>query len=162
MNNYGTYPPPQQEAQGYDEQSRAFGLGGGQGGEGGERGLKASLAGAAAGGFLGHEMKGGAVADIGGAIIGAIAANAFEKHHEKKKAEKKMRRVYDDGYVNGESRDIGYGDEYESSEVVEDEYYQDRPRHHHHHHHDYDGDRYDDYQEKASFRQEDFYDNRRY
>ncbi|MCJ1223703.1 hypothetical protein MMC12_000346 [Toensbergia leucococca] len=48
-----------------------------------ERGLGASLVGAAGGGFLGHEVGGGALGTIGGMIAGAVSANMAEKEWEK-------------------------------------------------------------------------------
>lgn len=57
---------------------------GGPGGAGeGERGLGATLIGAAGGGFLGHEVGGGALATIGGMIAGAVGANKLEGRRER-------------------------------------------------------------------------------
>lgn len=39
--------------------------------------------GAAGGGLLGHEIGGGSLGTIGGALVGAIGANALEKRHER-------------------------------------------------------------------------------
>lgn len=39
--------------------------------------------GAAGGGLLGHEIGGGAIGTLGGALAGAIGANALEKRHER-------------------------------------------------------------------------------
>jgi hypothetical protein len=55
----------------------------------GERGLGANLAGLAAGGFLGNKLgRGGAIGTIGGAVVGAIAAQAAERQYAKRKEEK--------------------------------------------------------------------------
>lgn len=41
--------------------------------------------GAAGGGLLGHEIGGGSLGTLGGALAGAIGANALEKRHERHK-----------------------------------------------------------------------------
>lgn len=67
----------------------------------GERGLGANLAGLAAGGFLGNKFgKGGAISTLGGAVVGAIAAQAAERQYAKRKEEKVfVRRSMGDPYV---------------------------------------------------------------
>ncbi|KAJ5736377.1 uncharacterized protein N7483_001502 [Penicillium malachiteum] len=45
-------------------------------GQGDERGLGSTLIGGAGGAYVGHQMGGGALATAGGAVIGAIGANA--------------------------------------------------------------------------------------
>lgn len=45
----------------------------------GERGLGSTLLGGTAGGFLGHKMAGGALGTVGGAVVGAVGANAANK-----------------------------------------------------------------------------------
>lgn len=118
----------------------------------GERGLGATVLGGAGGAFLGHKMEGGALGTIGGLAIGAIAANAFEHHHEKKKEERREERSYDAGYERGErrgsgSRSRGIDDDYyyRHDDRYEDDEEDYRPRHHHHHHHhDRDEDYYRD------------------
>jgi hypothetical protein len=169
------YPPPQSSSA-YGQDDRSFLPQ--ASGSNGERGLGASLVGAGAGAFLGHEIKGGAVADIGGAIIGAIAANAFEKHEKKKRARRDAenycgRRDHDVGSRSrGLDDDDGYGHEREREREYDDEY--PAPRHHHHHHHHHHRDEYDDardgygrdgrnsgyYDEKADLRSEEFYGRR--
>ncbi|MCJ1429973.1 hypothetical protein MMC29_007888 [Sticta canariensis] len=47
------------------------------------KGIGATLVGAAGGGLLGHEIGGGALGTLGGALAGAIGANALEKRHER-------------------------------------------------------------------------------
>ncbi|KAI9696744.1 MAG: hypothetical protein M1836_005106 [Candelina mexicana] len=64
----------------YDDRGHSGGPPGGAGE--GERGLGATLVGAAGGGFLGHELGGGALGTIGGAIAGVVGANALEKKHK--------------------------------------------------------------------------------
>ncbi|KAF7191766.1 hypothetical protein HII31_06811 [Pseudocercospora fuligena] len=168
---YGAGPQQQQQPM---QQSENKGLGDffsnqqHQGGmqQEGERGIGATVLGGAGGAFLGHEMGHGKLATLGGLAIGAIAANAFEHHHEKKKHEREEMRAYDSGYVNGEerrSRSRGIDDEYEEndrySDCREDERYYDdeeeRPRHHHHHHHERDYD--DSYVDDREYQVEDYY-----
>lgn len=48
-----------------------------------EKGLVSTLAGAAGGGYLGHELGGGAIGTVGGLLAGAIGARELEKRHEK-------------------------------------------------------------------------------
>lgn len=68
----------------YADADRGHGPPGSEGPDGGkERGLGATLVGASGGGFLGHELGGGALGTIGGAIAGAIGANMLEKRHHK-------------------------------------------------------------------------------
>ncbi|KAI9831488.1 MAG: hypothetical protein M1826_003378 [Phylliscum demangeonii] len=54
-----------------------------------ERKFGAAALGAAGGGFLGHELGGGAIATIGGAIAGAIGVEMLEKHHLRRKGERR-------------------------------------------------------------------------
>lgn len=68
----------------YADADRGQGPPGSEGPDGGkDRGLGATLVGAGGGGFLGHELGGGALGTIGGAIAGAIGANMLEKRHHK-------------------------------------------------------------------------------
>jgi len=65
----------------------------------GERGLGATLLGGAAGAFLGEQTDKGALGTVGGAVVGAIAATAGEKHLDKlkesKDRKKNARRMYE-------------------------------------------------------------------
>ncbi|KAF2216625.1 hypothetical protein CERZMDRAFT_104813 [Cercospora zeae-maydis SCOH1-5] len=67
----------------------------------GERGLATNILGGAGGAFLGHKFgKGGAIGTIGGALVGAIAAQAAERHYAKRKEEKVYaKRSADDPYA---------------------------------------------------------------
>ncbi|KAF7189183.1 hypothetical protein HII31_09605 [Pseudocercospora fuligena] len=66
----------------------------------GERGMGAQLLGGAAGALLGHKFADGALGTVGGAVLGAIASGAAERHYEKRKEEKVYkRRSLDDGYA---------------------------------------------------------------
>ncbi|KXT04596.1 hypothetical protein AC578_8681 [Pseudocercospora eumusae] len=66
----------------------------------GERGMGAQLLGGAAGALLGHKFADGALGTVGGAVLGAIASGAAERHYEKRKGEKVYkRRSLDDGYA---------------------------------------------------------------
>ena len=85
--SYGQGPPTGPGA--YADADRGYsgqgppGSEGPGGAAGGERGLGATIAGASGGGFLGHELGGGPLATIGGAIAGAIGANMLEKRHHR-------------------------------------------------------------------------------
>jgi len=72
----------------------------------GERGLGATLLGGAAGAFLGEQTDKGALGTVGGAVVGAIAATAGEKHLDKLKEakgrEKDARRRYEEGERSSE------------------------------------------------------------
>ncbi|WPG97756.1 Hypothetical protein R9X50_00053700 [Acrodontium crateriforme] len=59
----------------------------------GERGLASAILGAAAGAFLGHKAGKGALGTLSGLAVGAIGANAIEKHVEKQQEEKDRGRV---------------------------------------------------------------------
>lgn len=139
----------------------------GQPGAEGERGIGAAVLGGGAGAFLGHEMGHGKMATLGGLAVGAIAAEVFEHHHKKKKAEHRLEHAYDSAYVNGETRSRGLEDEsyYRDRESCEDdersEY--EPPRHHHRHHHHDDDDGYGDrYVERDDYSYQDDYSSRRY
>lgn len=70
------------------------------GGSEGERGVGAKLLGGAAGALLGHKFADGALGTVGGAVLGAIASGAAERHYEKRKGEKVYkRRSLDDSYT---------------------------------------------------------------
>lgn len=68
--------------------------------------LIAGVIGAGAGGFLGNKFAGGKIGTIGGALLGGIAAEEWEKHREKKKHEKELEGPYryDDGRRRSRSR----------------------------------------------------------
>lgn len=161
---YGQPPP-------YDE--RSFGAPEQQG-HSKERGLGATVLGGAGGAFLGHEMGHGKMATLGGLAVGAIAANAFEHHHEKKKRERQREHAYERGYERGETRSIddrgdrsyrSYDDRDDRSDfsradgrsIDDREYDYEPPRHHHHHRHrDSDYSRRDDYDDYS--RRDDYSD----
>ncbi|GIZ46304.1 hypothetical protein CKM354_000943300 [Cercospora kikuchii] len=67
----------------------------------GERGLATNILGGAGGAFLGHKLgRGGAIGTIGGALVGAIAAQAAERQYAKRKEEKVyVKRSVDDPYA---------------------------------------------------------------
>lgn len=46
--------------------------------------MASGLLGAAGGGVLGHEVGGGGIGTVLGAVAGAVGANMFEKHEQKK------------------------------------------------------------------------------
>lgn len=81
--------PPHQQSYGAPSGPGAYADPGHQGGPGpggageGEKGLGATLIGSAGGGFLGHQLGGGALGTIGGMIAGAVGANVLENKHEK-------------------------------------------------------------------------------
>ncbi|KAI9831802.1 MAG: hypothetical protein M1819_004699 [Sarea resinae] len=81
------HPPQQQPPYGQDYRGGEYGAlptgAPGPDGKEGERGLGATLVGSAAGGFLGHEVGGGALGTLGGIIAGAVGANALEHRHDK-------------------------------------------------------------------------------
>lgn len=76
----------------------------------GKRGLGAALLGGAAGAILGNEAGRGALGTLGGIAVGAIGANALEKHFEQRKEGRDMeaRRRYQGSYEAGGS-DPYYG-----------------------------------------------------
>lgn len=134
-----------------------------QPGQEGERGLGATVLGGGAGAFLGHKAlkNHGMIGTIGGLVLGAIAANAYEYHEKEKKEHQREERAFDSGYEDGREKDRGIEDGYYDGDRTsyEDDYYEDRPRHHHHHpEHDYDVD-YDDGESyhQDDYRQEDYY-----
>ncbi|KAJ5263591.1 hypothetical protein N7478_011196 [Penicillium angulare] len=61
----------------------------------GERGLGSTLMGGAAGGYVGHQMGGG-MATAGGAVLGALGANAvshgIENHHQNQQAQQQQQQ----------------------------------------------------------------------
>ncbi|KAK5699270.1 hypothetical protein LTR17_023401 [Elasticomyces elasticus] len=130
----------------------------------GDRGIGSSLAGAGAGAFLGHEMKGGIVADIGGAIMGAIAGNSLGKHekekHERRRGERRGKCGRDRGIDDNRSEDDSYGQysDGQSGRRGGDEYNGYRGGD------EYRGNGYrrDEYEETGDFRKEDFYDRGRW
>ncbi|KAF2719273.1 hypothetical protein K431DRAFT_286866 [Polychaeton citri CBS 116435] len=90
--------------------------------------LIAGVIGAGAGGFLGNKFAGGKIGTIGGALLGGIAAEEWEKHREKKKLEKEVMGParYDDGGRRSRSRSrAGYDDRYDDRDV--DRYSYDEP-----------------------------------
>lgn len=60
------------------------------GGSEGERGWASKLVGGAGGAWIAHEATGDALGTLGGLLVGAIAANAGEKFHQKKKEGKAL------------------------------------------------------------------------
>lgn len=68
------------------------------GGSEGERGLGAKIAGGAGGALLGHEFSDNVLGTLGGAVVGAVAANFVEKRHEKKQSAKMAKLGSRDGY----------------------------------------------------------------
>nr|POE94548.1 hypothetical protein CFP56_16788 [Quercus suber] len=71
----------------------------------GQRGLGAALLGGAAGALISHESGRGALGTLGGIAVGAIGANALEKHYEQRKQGRDIeaRRQYQGSYEAGGS-----------------------------------------------------------
>ncbi|KAK4505971.1 hypothetical protein PRZ48_003936 [Zasmidium cellare] len=78
------------------------------GGSEGERGLGAKIAGGAGGALLGHELSDNVLGTLGGAVVGAVAANVFEKHHEKRQTAKMAKRASRDGAYPVRSGSLDY------------------------------------------------------
>lgn len=127
----------------------------------GERGLGATVLGGVAGAFFGHKAlkNHGTLGAIGGLVLGAVAANAFE-HHEKEKNERKEHRREERDFDKGtRSVSRGVDEGYDDDGGNEADFKQ---RQHHHHHYrdenydDGDDDCQHDYREAAYSQREDY------
>lgn len=98
----------------------------------GERGLASTILGGAAGAFLGNEVgHKGTLGTLGGALVGAIGANALEKQYDKRKDGKledknrAARRSHQDEYAVGGADPYNTGRGSDRDAVGRDEF---RPR----------------------------------